>query len=169
MKFRILATLCTMLPCGCRSPGRPVQQDRSRLSSIQAAAITGHLADLLAQQADTWNRGDLEGFMSFYWQSDELTFVSGERVIRGWQATLDRYKKRYPTRADMGLLDFEDLRIDAHSGEQAQVAGKWRVRAKGKELGGGFLLTFRKFDGRWLIVRDHTTSNESDNNGGHQP
>ncbi len=169
MKLCILATLYTILACGCRSQDRHVQHDRLTLSNIQAAAIAAQLADLLAEQADAWNRGDLEGFMSFYWQSDELTFVSGERVIRGWQATLDRYKKRYPTREDMGLLDFDDLRIDAHSDEQAQVAGKWRVRAKGNELGGGFLLTIRKVDGRWLIVRDHTTSNESDNNRGHQP
>ena len=32
----------------------------------------------ITEQADAWNRGDLEGFMCGYLKSDELVFTSGE-------------------------------------------------------------------------------------------
>src|ERR1700758_2001508 len=50
---------------------------------------------VLEKQQDAWNRHDLEAFMSGYWNSPQLTFFSGANVTTGWQATLERYRKRY--------------------------------------------------------------------------
>ena len=50
-----------------------------------AAAIRKVMDD----QAATWNRGDIDGFMAGYWRSEKLTFVSGTNVTRGWQQTLE--------------------------------------------------------------------------------
>src|SRR5437879_12391855 len=50
---------------------------------------------VLDAQVAAWNRGDLEGFMAGYWKSENLTFMSGGTVTHGWQATMDRYRKRY--------------------------------------------------------------------------
>ncbi len=50
---------------------------------------------LLDAQVEAWNRGDLEGFMAGYWRSPELVFCSGATVTKGWDATLERYRKRY--------------------------------------------------------------------------
>jgi hypothetical protein len=50
---------------------------------------------LLQRQQDAWNGHDLEAFMAGYWKSDDLTFFSGAHVTRGWQATLDRYRRHY--------------------------------------------------------------------------
>ena len=54
------------------------------------------IAQTLQVQADAWNAGDIEEFMQTYWKSQLLTFSSGGSVRRGWQATLDNYKQRYP-------------------------------------------------------------------------
>ena len=43
---------------------------------------------VLDDQVEAWNQGDLEGFMKGYWQSEELTFYSGD-VQQGWQAAYD--------------------------------------------------------------------------------
>src|ERR1700686_5425251 len=64
------------------------------------------------QQAD-WNRKDLLGFMSGYWNSPELTFFSGARESKGWQAALDRYRKAYQGAGhEMCKLEFANLRTE---------------------------------------------------------
>jgi hypothetical protein len=64
---------------------------------------------VMDDQAAAWNRGDLEGFMAGYWRSEKLTFISGTDVTRGWQQTLDNYKKSYNSKEKMGTLMFSDL------------------------------------------------------------
>src|SRR6516164_5549286 len=50
---------------------------------------------VLGDQVAAWNKGDLEGFMAGYWQSDDLSFYSGKDKTKGWKATLERYRKKY--------------------------------------------------------------------------
>ena len=49
-----------------------------------------HVAAVLSRQQDAWNGGDLEGFMTGYWESGELTFFSGGKVEKGYAALLTR-------------------------------------------------------------------------------
>src|SRR3954463_2201112 len=65
---------------------------------------------VMDDQAAAWNRGDIEAFMQGYWKSEKRGFV-GADVTRGWQPTLDRYKKTYGTHEKMGTLTFSDLEI----------------------------------------------------------
>ena len=62
---------------------------------------------LLQTQTETWNRGDINGFMQTYWKSDSLMFIGSKGIVWGWQQTLDNYKKRYPGLAAMGTLSFD--------------------------------------------------------------
>jgi len=82
---------------------------------------------LLSDQQACWNRGDIDGFMKGYWKSDGLIFVSGDSVARGWQSTIDRYKKNYNTREKMGALKFSDVEIDVISKNAAVVLGSWSL------------------------------------------
>ena len=81
----------------------------------------------LEDQVSAWNRGDVAAFMAGYWKSPELTFVSGDVVTRGWQATLDRYHRRYPTHAAMGHLTFSELNVRELAHDAALVSGRWRL------------------------------------------
>ncbi len=113
---------------------------------------------VLDAQVASWNRRDLEGFMAGYWRSDELTFVSGDTVTHGWQATLDRYRKRYQGEGkEMGSLTFSDLEIQVFDGENAVVRGRWKLVMSQKTPGGLFTLTFRRFPEGWRIVHDQTS------------
>src|SRR5215471_2470190 len=69
------------------------------------------IRQVMDEQAVAWNKGDIDGFMKGYWNSPELTFVSGSDVTKGWQPTLDHYKKSYDSKAKMGVLSFSDLQI----------------------------------------------------------
>ncbi len=122
----------------------------------QRLEIEKAVTAVMSEQSAAWNRGDLDGFMNGYWRSEQLIFVSGNNVSRGWQTALDRYKKGYPTRDRMGLLTFSDLEIEVISKDTAVVLGSWRLKRKDDEPNGKFTLLFRRFKVGWRIVRDHT-------------
>lgn len=111
----------------------------------------------MARQVEAWNRGDKEAFMEGYWRSDSLTFVSTRGLTRGWQQTLDGYKKGYPNAETMGKLTFTLLRVERLSKRSAYVVGKWHLARSIGDAGGHFLLIWKKMGGKWVIVTDHTS------------
>ena len=114
---------------------------------------------VLDRQVEAWNRRDLEGYMSGYWRSPELTFYSGGTRTSGWDATLERYRKSYQSEGrEMGHLEFSDLKIEMLGPRSAYVRGRWRLKMSSSEPGGLFTLIFRNLAGGWKIVHDHTGS-----------
>jgi ketosteroid isomerase-like protein len=111
---------------------------------------------VMADQQAAWNRGDLEDFMQGYWKSDSLLFVGKTAPTKGWQATLNNYKKGYPNKAAVGTLSFNILKVDVLDATNAFVLGGWNVKTD-KDAGGYFTLWFRKINGEWKIVVDHTS------------
>lgn len=112
---------------------------------------------VMDDQASAWNRGDLDVFMQGYWRSDKLVFVSGDTVTRGWQQTLDNYKKTYGTKEKMGKLTFSDLEITILSKDSASVLGSWSLKREADNPKGKFTLLWRKFREGWRIVHDHSS------------
>jgi len=153
---------------------------RSRASILIAATLLGCLPNLghiraaepapaeaakeaiqkvLTVQAAAWNRGDLDGFMAGYWRSPELSFFSGKDRTRGWDATLERYRKRYQSEGrDMGKVTFSDIDIEVLGPDSAWVRGRWQVVTSKETVGGLFTLIFKKLPEGWRIVHDHTSS-----------
>ena len=132
------------------------------VSNSYAADSESAIKHVLTAQQDAWNRHDLDAFMSGYWNSPELTFFSGAKETRGWQATLERYRATYSSPShEMGKLDFSDLRIEMLGPEAAFVRGAWHLTMpEGKNPEGKFTLIFRKFGDGWKIVHDHTSAAE---------
>ena len=131
---------------------------QSRLPNNPAAARRA-IVQVLTTQTAAWNRGDIPGFMQGYWQSDSLVFISKKGLTYGWRSTLANYQKSYPAAAAMGRLYFSGLRITPLGPDVAEVVGGWHLArpvALGN-LGGHFLLVFRRIQGRWVIVADHTS------------
>lgn len=119
--------------------------------------IKADVRKVMDEQVAAWNKGDIDGFMKGYWNSPQMTFVSGNNVTKGWQPTLERYKKSYDSRAKMGVLSFTDLEITVIGKESAVVLGRFTlVREKDKPTG-MFTLNFRKFKDGWKIILDHTS------------
>jgi uncharacterized protein (TIGR02246 family) len=123
----------------------------------QDAKAEAAIRKVMDDQAAAWNRGDLDGFMQGYWKSEKLTFVSGTNVTRGWQPTLDRYKKSYDSRAKMGTLTFSSLEVTMLGKDAAIVLGDWSLAREKDNPHGKFTLTFRKFKEGWRIIVDHTS------------
>lgn len=94
-----------------------------------------------------------------YWPSDSLVFIGSSGTTYGWQPTLDNYRKNYPNPAAMGQLAFTILKVDVLAPDAAFVIGKWALdrNAPQEDVSGHFTLLFKKKDGGWQIVADHSS------------
>ncbi len=125
-----------------------------RTSDRELAAVR---AVIEAQQA-AWNRGDIEGFMDGYAREETTTFVSGDAVTRGWQTVLERYRRRYDSPEKMGALTFSELEFKPLSPFYIMATGRWRLARDADTPHGRFTLIFRRTQGGWRVVHDHTSS-----------
>jgi len=116
------------------------------------------IRDLLNKQVEAWNRGDIEGFMEGYWDSDSTVFVSGGTLTRGFREVLSRYKKSYDTKEKMGTLAFRDLSIELLSPTAAVASGIWELTRASDKPWGRFTLILEKKPEGWRITHDHTSS-----------
>lgn len=114
------------------------------------------ILQVLKKQQAAWNKGNIDSFMTGYWNSPELRFLSKNGVRYGWQAVSDNYKKNYDTKEKMGELVFDIVSTELINKENALLIGKWKVIAN-KISEGYFSLWFKKMEGKWVIVLDHTS------------
>ena len=103
-----------------------------------------------------WNNADISGFMKYYWKSDSLKFIGSKGITHGWQKTYNNYVKSYPTKEAMGILKFTIKEATQLSGTSIYVIGQWELK-KDKPVGGYFTLLWKKINGQWVIVADHTS------------
>ncbi len=156
----VLSTVVlTLAACG---PPASTEETPGAAASSETSVAEEEAAvrAVLSKQMDAWNRFDLDEFMSSYWQSPELRFTSGGSVRRGWQETLERYRTTYPDQAAMGELSFEDLEVSILSDRWATVFGRYVLQRESDRPTGFFTLMFEKQDGVWLIVSDHTSTDD---------
>jgi ketosteroid isomerase-like protein len=141
-KFILMVAIC------CISTTAMFAQSKKDEASIRK---------VMADQAAAWNRGDLEGFMQGYWRSDEMRFISGDKITRGWQATLDNYKRSYGGPGMMGTLEFSGLEITFLSKSSAYVVGSWKLTREKDAPQGKFSLLWKKMKDGWRVVSDHSS------------
>ncbi len=116
-----------------------------------------NIRQLLHEQTQSWNRGDIETFMNTYWKSDSLMFIGKTGVTFGWTNTLNNYKKGYPDTIAMGKLSFDILSVMRLSADYFYVVGKWHLRRSIGDLSGHYTLILKKINGDWVIISDHSS------------
>ena len=139
------------------------------LQVVPAAIVVGPLPSaettdaglrrILEEQTTAWNRGDLTSFMQGYWHSPDVTFFSGNTIIRGWEATLQRYRDKYQGAGrEMGKLSFTDENIQMLGNDAALVTARWHLEmTDGKKLEGLTTLLCKRLPEGWRIVHDHSS------------
>ena len=105
-------------------------------------------------QEEAWSNNDLEGFMQGYWKSDSLKFYGRNGLTKGWQQTLDNYKKGYPTKEHSGTLTFKVNDISKIDDGSYWVMGEYFLKRSVGDANGVFLIIFKKINGAWKIVAD---------------
>ncbi len=139
----LLFCFAIALPCRAEPPGADEKAVRAVLDA----------------QVIAWNKGDLDGFMKGYWKDEKLTFISGGNITQGWDATRDRYIKRYQAdgKDKMGTLSFDELHVESFGADAAMVRGKFKLVRGEQTDWGRFTLLLRKLPDGWRIVHDHTS------------
>lgn len=112
---------------------------------------------ILDDQTYFWNKGDLDNFVNGYWNNDSVMFIGSSGVVYGYQNTLQRYKKTYSDSSKMGKLRFQILQVNRLSAEFYFVVGKWMLSRTIGDISGHFSLLFRKINGQWKIIADHSS------------
>ena len=112
---------------------------------------------ILNDQIIAWNAGNIEEFMKGYWNSDSLMFIGKSGVTYGYQNTLMNYKKNYSNSDEMGTLSFDLIKVQRLARDYYFVVGKWHLKRKVGDVGGHYDLIFRKINGSWVIVSDHSS------------
>ncbi|MGH9944217.1 MAG: YybH family protein [Pyrinomonadaceae bacterium] len=155
LRFALIALLLaafSLSHAACvQTPDSPKDNERT-VADVRA---------VLDAQVAAWNRGDMEGYMDGYERADDIVFVSGDTVTRGWQTVLDRYKRGYDTREKMGTLQFSELEIKPLSPFYAAAVGRWHLTRANDTPHGRFTLLFRRTPNGWRIVHDHTSTASS--------
>jgi len=126
---------------------------------IGAGSAEQSIRRVLSDQAQAWNQGDIDRYMTGYDNSPETTFI-GKTVQHGYQDVLHNYHERYPTRESMGTLTFTELTVKLLGSDYASVTGRFHLKrtpAAGGDASGVFSLLFRQTRMGWRIVLDHTS------------
>ncbi len=129
---------------------------KAALAEDATTAIEG----VLHQQAEDWNRGDLDAFASGYKNSPDILFM-GATIRHGYTDMLAGYKARYASRESMGTLTFSRLTVHLLDERFATTTGDFHLARStrgGGEASGYFLLVLEKTAAGWKIVCDDTTA-----------
>tara|TARA_B100001094_G_scaffold67148_1_gene63345 strand:+ start:9196 stop:9654 length:459 start_codon:yes stop_codon:yes gene_type:complete len=116
------------------------------------------IMNVMSFQEKSWNRGDIDSFMNGYLKSEELVFSGSGGPVYGWKATKERYFKSYPDIKTMGKLSFTVNKIKSISKDSAYLIGEYFLKRTIEDSFGHFTLVWKKVNGNWLIVSDHTSS-----------
>jgi len=149
MKRTIAALMMiAALIIGCESEDSP--------GSGYETAVREEIGSAMKEQVDSWNSGELAGFMKYYWRSGEMTFHGGKRRLQGWETLNSMYIETY-SGEQRGILEFSSLEINVVTPESAYVLGDWKVELPDTVKQGKFTLIWKKMDEGWRIVHDHSS------------
>ncbi len=145
------ATTVTPAAVVAAAPAEPKSTPSSALRDPEEIIV----ATLHAQTA-AWNEGNLQAFMETYWNDDDLKFVSGTAITKGWSPTMKRYRERYADESGLGQLSFEKTDVEMVTDDVAVVTGRFNHVKNEEASSGVFTLVMKRVGGVWRIVHDHT-------------
>src|SRR5688572_550040 len=105
-----------------------------------------------------WNRGDIDGYLAAYWNSDKVRWVSEGTVRYGFEAIAAGFKARFDSSDNMGRLEVTNLDIQLFGENDALVFGSWTQTTPTARHHGVFTVHVKEIDGEWLIVSDHSST-----------
>lgn len=129
------------------------------LVSCKSTNHCNEIYNLMKQQEDAWNNGNIENFMNVYWKNDSLVFIGKSGINYGWDKTFSNYKNSYKTKEQMGTLEFKNLICNTINDSTHIVTGKWSLKRNDSigNINGFYSLIWVKKQTGWKITYDHTS------------
>jgi len=134
----------------------------SSIMSCVSLSCSGQSKDLqqvqqlMKQEIEFWNSGDIDGYVSLYAPVDSVRMLYNGGAIYGKKDIMAFYKKYWP-KEKMGQLSFTDIKLERLSKEYYFTSGYFHVIGPdGKKTNGRFSGLMKKVKGKWYIYTDHT-------------
>jgi uncharacterized protein (TIGR02246 family) len=127
-----------------------------------APETAAQVAKVLTNSAAAYSAGDFKGFMESYEISPDTTYISGDKVIAGYDAIAKTYGGRFATKnpRDLGQLSLKLLNVRQLGPDYVLAIGRFNVHLadpKAKDAAGIFSLVFHHGTAGWRIAADHTS------------
>jgi uncharacterized protein (TIGR02246 family) len=134
--------------------------DSSKPSENSKASPGIAIADALTRMTECWNSGNLSGYLSFFWDSPQLSIVSDSSVLSGFRELNESYQRSYGDAAVMGRLEVTSVKIRMLKPDFAQAISRWTFYfPKTNHAVAGIDTSFlRRSESGWRIVTGHTTT-----------
>lgn len=143
--------------------GQPVPLPPSKpKEALRTIPNPGHekkkaILAVIQKQEEDWNQKKMEAFLEGYWHSDTLRYVTNRGVTYGFEKVAEIFKRNFPDTSSMGKIDFDVIHVELITDNDAMVTGKFLQKVDKKFRGGYFTFLFRRLNGKWKIVADHTS------------
>lgn len=150
----ILALLGLLIVCGL-----PAAAQNKAEQLYTATREQLDVTKIVLAQENAWNKGDLDGYLSFYKEGDETqALLNGP--VRGLSAIRYAYHATFPNRDSMGLLEQSAVEVRELGTNFAYVLGHYklsRLRKNGGTAEGTFTDILEKTDTGWKLIFSETT------------
>jgi hypothetical protein len=127
----------------------------------ESSALAQEIIESFETWQEAWNRGDLETFLTSYWQSDKTRYISGNKMMMGFETIAESYRTRFlaDDAPSMGKMRLQ-VEPEWVTQDEALVFGKYQALDSDAALAGQgvFTVHLRRIDGVWKIVSDHASA-----------
>jgi hypothetical protein len=143
------------------SPIENVRESGSSIVAISEAPPEQEIATALSAQYAAWNSGDLDGYMSIFWRSPLLVYVSESAVWKGYDEVRAKVARQYPGKGVRGLSILERLQTNVIGDGLATTIEYWTyVFPQGNKVHGITTCTWRKLPEGWKVVEGQTSATD---------
>lgn len=154
MKRFLIILLTISITYSCKNTKSDTNSIVSNSEITDIETDKAEIMKVMRAQTIAWSNGDLEGFMNGYWNNENLKFYGSNGLTKGWQNTLDNYKRSYPTKAETGTLSFLINDISKIENGNYWVMGEYHLKRDVGDADGVFMIIFKRINGEWKIVAD---------------
>jgi hypothetical protein len=124
-----------------------------------AATPTDEAVSALKAQMTAWNNQDMDGALSYYWNSEGMTWVNRKGISFGIAEFAKSMQSDFADKSKMGHYDGKVLHSSELSPELVLLVLDWKiVNGEGKRMMGGISTQlWRKTASGWKVVFEHAS------------
>lgn len=119
------------------------------------------VADVIMSLPESWNSGDMTGYLDQYQKDASLSLTFGNTVVQGWSALDSLFRKSYPDPVRMGRFSIDRVDVTLLGDDAAIAYGNFTHVFPKETIKGGFThVLSRDESGRWIIRHERTSRGE---------
>jgi ketosteroid isomerase-like protein len=119
--------------------------------------IKKEIENNLNKMVEYWNSGELDKYISFYANTEDITMQSSKTRFYGINKIRSLFVDSFAKEETRGKLIFSEVSITVLSNESAYAIGKFNLQyPNGNKREGYYTVVFKKLATGWKIVHDQS-------------